>query len=68
MTGGLICGAVVEKEQEERKDAELAVAAFKRQLASLREKCSAVDSEIEQYRALVTTLHRGLYFLHLKNL
>ncbi|KAF8906181.1 chromosome segregation protein Spc25-domain-containing protein [Mucidula mucida] len=46
------------KEAEERKDAELSVAAFRRQLASLKEKCAAIDSEIEQYRAIADNLER----------
>ncbi|KAF9029923.1 hypothetical protein BDZ89DRAFT_1091714 [Hymenopellis radicata] len=46
------------KEAEERKDAEVSVATFKRQLASLKEKCAAIDSEIEQYRAIADNLDR----------
>ncbi|KAF9034214.1 hypothetical protein BDZ89DRAFT_1062645 [Hymenopellis radicata] len=46
------------KEAEERKDAEVSVATFKRQLASLKEKCAAIDSEIEQYRAIADNLER----------
>ena len=59
--GELMGCLVIEKEQEERKDAELAVAAFRRQLSTLREKCAAIDGEIEQYRALTSNLLRGLY-------
>ncbi len=51
--------AELSKEAEERKDAELSVAAFRRQLASLKEKCAAIDSEIEQYRAIADNLERG---------
>lgn len=47
------------KEQEERRDAEQSVAALKRQLASLREACAGIDSEIEQYRATISNLQRG---------
>lgn len=50
----------LEKEKEERKDAELSVAAFRRQLASLRDKCASIDTEIEQYRAIATNLRRGM--------
>lgn len=53
----------LEREREERKDGELSVAAFKRQLASLREKCEAIDAEIEQYRAITANLRRGQLFL-----
>lgn len=50
----------IEREKEERKDAELSVGAFKRQLGSLREKCAAIDAEIEQYRAIGENLRRGM--------
>jgi len=50
--------ADLEREKEERKEAELSVAAFKRQLGSLREKCAAIDAEIEQYRAINEDLRR----------
>ncbi|CAA7268447.1 unnamed protein product [Cyclocybe aegerita] len=50
--------AQLEREKEERKDAELSVAAFKRQLATLREKIASVDTDIEQYRALTENLRR----------
>ncbi|KAG5651979.1 hypothetical protein H0H81_006753 [Sphagnurus paluster] len=50
--------ADLEREKEERKDAELSVAAFKRQLANLREKCQSIDAEIEQYRAMTANLRR----------
>ena len=49
----------LEREKEERKDAELSVAAFKRQLTSLKERCSSIELEIEQYRAITTNLRRG---------
>lgn len=51
----------LEKEKEERQEIELSVAAFKRQLASLRDKCSSIDSEIEQYRVITENLRRGKY-------
>ncbi|KAG6820220.1 hypothetical protein H0H93_003721 [Arthromyces matolae] len=50
--------AALEREKEERKDAELEVAALKRQLASLREKSQTIQSEIEQYRAITDNLRR----------
>lgn len=49
----------LEREKEERKDAELSVAAFKRQLATLRDKIASVETDIEQYRALIQNLRRG---------
>lgn len=51
--------AELQKEQEERKAAELEVASLKRQLASLRDKCTAIDAEIEQYQAIAGNLRRG---------
>ncbi|KAF5377284.1 hypothetical protein D9615_006466 [Tricholomella constricta] len=50
--------ADLEREKEERKDAELSVAAFKRQLAALREKSQSIEAEIEQYRAVTANLRR----------
>ncbi|GLB36688.1 putative chromosome segregation protein Spc25 [Lyophyllum shimeji] len=50
--------ADLEREKEERKDAELSVGAFKRQLATLREKCQSIEAEIEQYRAITANLRR----------
>ncbi|KIK91831.1 hypothetical protein PAXRUDRAFT_830490 [Paxillus rubicundulus Ve08.2h10] len=50
--------AVLAKEQEETRDSEQSVAALKRQLASIRELCISIDSEIEQYRAIVSNLQR----------
>ena len=44
---------------EERKEAELSVAAFERQLASIKEQCALLDVEIEQRRAVVMNLRRG---------
>ncbi|KAK2464148.1 hypothetical protein APHAL10511_003841 [Amanita phalloides] len=51
--------AELELEKEERKDAELAFAAFQRQLASLHDKCSGIHAEIEHYHAGVASLQRG---------
>ncbi|KAF5318597.1 hypothetical protein D9619_010754 [Psilocybe cf. subviscida] len=50
--------AQLEREKEERKDAELSVAAFKRQLATLRDKIASVDTDIEQYRVVTQNLKR----------
>ncbi|EKM60634.1 uncharacterized protein PHACADRAFT_179844 [Phanerochaete carnosa HHB-10118-sp] len=50
--------ADLEKEREERKEAELAVAAFDRQLASIKEQCALLDAEIEQRRVVVNNLRR----------
>ncbi|KAI0727637.1 chromosome segregation protein Spc25-domain-containing protein [Fomitopsis betulina] len=49
---------VLDREQEEKKELETSVAAFKRQLASFREKCSSVEAEIEQHRAIAANLQR----------
>ncbi|KAH8101509.1 chromosome segregation protein Spc25-domain-containing protein [Cristinia sonorae] len=49
---------VLEREQEERKEAETSVAAFRRQLASIKETCASLDVEIEQRRAVVENLKR----------
>ena len=49
----------LEREKEERKDAELSVAAFKRQLVSLGDKIATLDVDIQHYRALTQNLRRG---------
>ena len=49
----------LDHEKEERKDGELSAAAFKRQLASLREDCTFIDVQIEQYQAITQNLLRG---------
>ncbi|SJL13373.1 uncharacterized protein ARMOST_16815 [Armillaria ostoyae] len=46
------------REAQERKDAEYSVATFRRQLASLKEKCTAIDGELEEYRAITANLER----------
>ncbi|EDR00256.1 uncharacterized protein LACBIDRAFT_314434 [Laccaria bicolor S238N-H82] len=51
--------ADLERENEERKDAELSIAAFNRQLASLRDNCVSIETEIEQYRAISDNLRRA---------
>ncbi|KAJ6577148.1 chromosome segregation protein Spc25-domain-containing protein [Mycena capillaripes] len=48
----------LQREQEERKEAELGLSAFKRQLATLRDRCTAIDSQIEHYRAIAANLER----------
>ncbi|KAJ7727320.1 chromosome segregation protein Spc25-domain-containing protein [Mycena maculata] len=48
----------LQREQEEMKEAELGVAAFKRQLSTLRDRCTAIDSQIEHYRAIAANLQR----------
>ncbi|OJT05482.1 hypothetical protein TRAPUB_3711 [Trametes pubescens] len=49
---------VLDKEQEERKEAEASVAAFRRQLNSVEDKCASLDVEIEQHRVVVANLLR----------
>jgi len=50
--------ARLEHEKEERKDGELSAAAFKRQLASLRDQCTSIDVDIEQYQGITQNLRR----------
>ncbi|KAJ7052600.1 chromosome segregation protein Spc25-domain-containing protein [Mycena amicta] len=50
--------ADLQREQEERKEAELAVAEYKRQLAALQDKCAAIDTQIEHYHAIAENLQR----------
>ncbi|KAJ7274498.1 chromosome segregation protein Spc25-domain-containing protein [Mycena haematopus] len=50
--------ADLQREAEERKEAELGLAAFKRQLTTLRERCTALDSQIEHYHAVAGNLER----------
>jgi hypothetical protein len=54
----------LEREKDERKEGEASVAVFKRQLASLHERCAAIDLEIDQYRALVGNLRRGEHYMY----
>ncbi|KAH7911839.1 chromosome segregation protein Spc25-domain-containing protein [Hygrophoropsis aurantiaca] len=51
--------AVLSKEQDEKRESEQSITALKRQLASIRENCATIDTEIEQYRAAVANLQRG---------
>ncbi|KAF9264944.1 hypothetical protein L218DRAFT_972504 [Marasmius fiardii PR-910] len=46
------------KEQAERRDAETSAAKRKRELAVLNERCSSLDTQIEEYRATVANLRR----------
>ncbi|KAI8969794.1 chromosome segregation protein Spc25-domain-containing protein [Trametes punicea] len=50
--------AVLDKEQEEKKESEASVAAFRRQLNSIKEKCASLDVEIEQHRMVAANLMR----------
>jgi len=50
----------LEREKQERKAAELEVAAFKRQHTALRDKVASVEADIEQFRALRENLWRGM--------
>ncbi|KAI0671279.1 chromosome segregation protein Spc25-domain-containing protein [Trametes maxima] len=50
--------AVLDKEQEEKKESEASVAAFRRQLNSIKEKCASLDVEIEQHRTVAANLLR----------
>ncbi|EIW57096.1 uncharacterized protein TRAVEDRAFT_151731 [Trametes versicolor FP-101664 SS1] len=49
---------VLDKEQEERKEAEASVAALRRQLNSVKDKCASLDVEIEQHRVVAANLLR----------
>ncbi|KAI9063775.1 hypothetical protein FKP32DRAFT_1592186 [Trametes sanguinea] len=50
--------AVLDREQEEKKESEASVAAFRRQLNSIKEKCASLDVEIEQHRIVAANLMR----------
>ncbi|KAI0352428.1 hypothetical protein OH77DRAFT_785133 [Trametes cingulata] len=50
--------AVLDKEQEEKKESEASVAAFRRQLSSIKDKCASLDVEIEQHRVVAANLLR----------
>ena len=58
---GLRLSTVLDKEQEEKKESEASVAAFRRQLASVKEKCASLDVEIEQHRIIAANLMRGMF-------
>ena len=55
--------AVLEREREETKEAESSVAALRRQVAAQREAVAALDADIEQYRARVANLRKGMFLL-----
>ncbi len=48
--------ADLEREQIERKESEAIINGYKRQLASAKEKCAAVEVEIQQYGSSVAGL------------
>ncbi|KAH7926225.1 hypothetical protein BV22DRAFT_1046249 [Leucogyrophana mollusca] len=50
--------ALLAKEQDEKRESEQSIASLRRQLASIRENCAAIDVEIEQYRAATSNLRR----------
>ncbi|EIW86282.1 hypothetical protein CONPUDRAFT_94608 [Coniophora puteana RWD-64-598 SS2] len=50
--------AVMNKEQDEKRESEQSIAALKRQLASIREKCASFDTEIQQYRSATEVVRR----------
>ncbi|EMD41496.1 hypothetical protein CERSUDRAFT_146490, partial [Gelatoporia subvermispora B] len=50
--------AVLDHEQEEKREAEASVAGFRRQLAGIREKCASLDTEIEQSKLVAANLRR----------
>ncbi|KAI0823884.1 chromosome segregation protein Spc25-domain-containing protein [Trametes gibbosa] len=54
----LIKAAELDKEQEEKKESEASVAAFRRQLSAIKEKCASLDVEIEQHRVVASNLLR----------
>ncbi|KAG7092192.1 hypothetical protein E1B28_008560 [Marasmius oreades] len=49
---------ILAKEHAERREAEASVAKRKRELAVLNERCSSMDVQIEEYRAIVANLRR----------
>ena len=53
--------AVLEREREETKEAESSVTALRRQVAAQREAVAALDADIEQYRARVANLRKGMF-------
>ena len=51
---------MLEKEQAEKKEAESAVNELKRQFSAVKEKCTSVDAEIDQYTDEVNNLRKGM--------
>ena len=47
------------KEQEEQRDFEHSITVLRRQLSLLRERCAALDVEIEQHRVAALNLQHG---------
>ncbi|KAH9945381.1 uncharacterized protein BXZ73DRAFT_38052 [Epithele typhae] len=66
--------SVLDREAEEKKEAEASVAQFRRQLASIKEKCASLDVEIEQHRIVAANLMRerrrehGILNVHAANI
>lgn len=51
--------SALEKEQAERKDAELVVSTYKRQISTIRERSATLQAQIDEYRSLTTALKKG---------
>ncbi|KAI0631652.1 chromosome segregation protein Spc25-domain-containing protein [Trametes polyzona] len=49
---------VLDREQEEKREAEAGVAAFRRQLNAVKDQCASLDVEIEQHRVVAANLLR----------
>ncbi|KAF9817449.1 hypothetical protein IEO21_03406 [Rhodonia placenta] len=49
---------VIDSELEERKEAETLVATFRRQLSAARDRCAALEGEVEQHRTLAADMSR----------
>ncbi|KAI0761551.1 chromosome segregation protein Spc25-domain-containing protein [Trametes elegans] len=50
--------AELDREQAEKKESEAGVAAFRRQLNQIKEKCASLEVEIEQHRIVAANLMR----------
>jgi kinetochore protein Spc25, fungi type len=50
----------LERERQERHEANEAVANFKRQLSLLHDKCTTYESDIDQLKAQLDNLNRGM--------
>ncbi|KAJ7494643.1 hypothetical protein B0H11DRAFT_911011 [Mycena galericulata] len=48
----------LQREQEERNRAKICTIEFNKQLSTLRDRCAAIDSQIEHYRAIAANLQR----------
>ena len=51
----------LDKEREEKKEAELVVASLERKLSVVKDQCALLDAEIEQTRAVVQNMRRGKF-------